>query len=81
MTEAARQATRPRFDAPLTEPIAEAAASSDSAHSFLGKTREAQHLPGANCSADVLYPSLITTGLLLVGAGRCRCRSTRRGNL
>src|SRR5258708_36107196 len=31
------------------------------------------NLPGANCSADALYPSLITTRLLLAGAGRCRC--------
>src|SRR6185312_13986079 len=38
------------------------------------------NLPGANCSADALYPSLITAPLL-AGAGRCRCRGTRRRNL
>ena len=35
MTAAGRQATRQRFDAPLAELIAEAAASRDSAHSRL----------------------------------------------
>src|SRR5438105_14539061 len=38
------------------------------------------NLPGANCSADALYPSLITAHLL-AGAGQCRRRGTRRGNL
>jgi hypothetical protein len=48
---------------------------------FLGKTREAQQLARrANCSADALYPSLITANLL-AGVGLCRCHGTRRGNL
>src|ERR1700750_1587953 len=38
------------------------------------------NLPGANCSADALYPSLITAPLL-AGAGRCRSRGTCRGSL
>src|SRR6185437_9146905 len=38
------------------------------------------NLPGANCSADALYPSFITARLL-AGAGRYRYHGTRRGNL
>ena len=55
MTAAGRQATRQRFEAPLTELIAEAAASRDSAHGRLISYSRKVFIPLTKLCRDVCH--------------------------